>query len=166
MSLEHSIHPLEKLKSALEKAELDKYLIGEGDYEFPNPWVEEPTDLGVVFILGFDLYVKEYGEGFLNDEIEKALRKLIETPIGCWWVIVIIHSFKYRFIENALKFNIEIEKLVPDLNVKLKYHKSELMNNMSWVGYRFNMGLWEQIENFVPEINKILSENRWRKIDL
>lgn len=166
MNLDQSKEPLKKLKIALEKAELSKYLIGDNGYEFPNRWVEEPTDLGTIFTLGFNLYVEEYGAEFLNDEIEKALIKLMETPIGCWWVIVIIYSSHYRFVESALKFEINIDNLVPELSLKLQNYKLDLINNKSWVGYRFNKGLWEQIENFVPKINEYRRMNNMREINL
>lgn len=156
----------DKLEIALKKGELDKYLIGEGFYQFHNKWVEEPTDLGAVFISGLNLYIEKYGKGNLNIELAKALKKLLDSPIGCWWVVVIIYSYHFRFIENALKFNLKLEMLMPDLNLKLNHHKPMLINNISWVGYRFNNGLWGQVEKFIPKINEVLKAQNIEEIKI
>ena len=149
--------PLELLEIALKKGEMVKYLLGEEIYYFPNKWIEVPTDLSIIFLRGFNLYV-ERGENldFFYSSINEVLIKLLESATGCWWCISLLHTYYFAFIDNALFFKLDIQNLIPQINLSLCKHKNELYGNKEWVGVRFEKGLWDDLLNKVPKLNEKL----------
>lgn len=144
------------LITALQKNELHRYLIGEGAYKFVNPFVEEPTDIASIFILGFNQYVLNHDPAALKAQINAAILILLNSPEGCWWTIRLIKSYLFQFKEGALKFEIAVPELLPAIRTSLINHKTPLLNNKAFTGWRFDRGLWGQIEMDINEINSIL----------
>lgn len=146
------------LITALQKSELDKYLIGEGAYKFINPFVEEPTDIASIFISGLNEYNDRVA---LKAQIKAAMLSLMNSPEGCWWAVRLIDSYLFQFKKGALKFEIPVLELLPALKTFLVNHKTALLNNKALTGWRFEKGLWGQIEKDIDEINSALTnENK------
>lgn len=145
-----------RLITALQKNELPRYLIGDGVYKFVNPFVEEPTDIASMFISGFNQYVLNHDPATLKAQINDALLILLNSPEGCWWTIRLIKSYLLQFKEGALKFEIPVSELLPAIRTSLINHKTQLLNNKAFTGWRFDRGLWGQIEMDINEINSTL----------
>lgn len=128
--------------------------MGEKDYEFIDPFVELPTDLGAIFNNGFNEYVTEESDNKKNLEhaLREAFKKLLETPIGTWWLISIVKTYLFGFKENALRFDIDISTLIQPINLSLQKFKEDLRINKSWVGARYDEGL---LQDAVKKIHKI-----------
>lgn len=143
------------LITALEKNELHKYLMGEGDYKFVNPYVEEPTDITSIFISGLN----EYNDrAALKAQIKAAMLSLMNSPEGCWWAVRLINSYLFQFKKGALKFEIPVSELLPAIKTSLVNHKTSLLDNKTLTGWRFEGGLWGQIEIDINQINSRLTD--------
>ena len=149
--------PYTMLITALQKNELHRYLIGEGAYKFVNPFVEEPTDIASIFISGFNQYVLSNDPVALKAQINAAILMLLNSPEGCWWTIRLIKSYLFQFKEGALQFEIPVLELLPAIKTSLINHKTKLLNNKAFTGWRFDRGLWGQIEIDINEINSTLA---------
>jgi hypothetical protein len=147
-----------KLLTALEKNELHRYLIGEGDYQFVNPFVEEPTDIASIFISGLNHYVLSNDPATLNKQIKAAMLTLMNSPEGCWWTIRLIKAYLFQFHAGALKFEIPVGELLPAIQASLNSHKASLQNNKAFTGWRFEGGLWQQVGIDINEINTTLTD--------
>lgn len=147
----------DNLKKSLLNDEIEKYLIGDKEYCFTSSLVEHPTDLSIIFTFGFNQYMKNERNDILNTEINKGLIKLLETPIGTWWVVNILYEYLYGYVDNSLLFKIDIENIVPVLKKKLKNFKEDLIHNKQYTGWRFKNGLWENTLNMIEDINKKLN---------
>jgi hypothetical protein len=144
---------LDKLQLAITKREVELYLLGKDKYHFPNRWAEEPTDLGSIFSLGLNEYVKLYGQNEINAALEHAILKLLNDPIGTWWVMEILYTYEFGFIENTLLFRIDTGKIIHRLNQCLIEFKHDLIQSKEWAGSRFDNGLWGAIENLASKHN-------------
>lgn len=159
--------PLIKLKEALTKNELAAYLMGENGYEFIDPFVELPTDLAAVFNNGFNEYITEAGENKDFDrQLHAAFNKLLETPVGTWWLISIINTYLFGFNENALRFNIDVGTMIRPINASLQKFKDELRGNKSWVGARYSEGLLEDATKKIKKINVYLRSKRMEELNI
>ena len=146
------------LITALQKNELDKYLIGEGTYKFVNPFVEEPTDITSIFISGFNEYALNDDPAALKAQIKAAMLTLMNSAEGCWWAIRLINAYLFQFKKDALKFEIPVSELLPAIKTSLVNHKDALLNNKALTGWRFDGGLWGQIEIDINKINSVLTD--------
>ena len=156
--------PYVELLSAISRNELEHYIMGEKGYAFTDRLVEHATNIAEIFLGGFNPATEAEGDKF-NNRLNEALINLLNTPEGTWWVTTLIHYWQSGFKEGALHFNIYLTDVIPLLSKALKIHKTGLLNNKKFVGYRFERGLWEITEKFVVQINETISDPRL-KIDL
>jgi hypothetical protein len=141
---------LGKLEESIAKSEVLNYIFGNNDYEFINPLLETPTDLDTIFLQGFNKYVtSEERKNQLSNLITLSLIKLTSSGVGLWWCIFFIHDYHFGYKEGALNFSFNVDEVYQSIS---KY-KEELKVNKSFIGYRFKLGLWEDIENMVKRIN-------------
>jgi hypothetical protein len=150
-------NPYDLLIKAINHDELNSYLVGSNDYSFTNPWVEHPTNLGVVFS-SFNQYNEKYGPGSLDYKIQEALIRLFKTPQGTWWVVNIVYEYILGFIREKLLFNIDIKTLIPEINAAIVKHREHLIANKDFVGYKYDNGLWDSVSSMIIKINKELEK--------
>lgn len=84
---------------------------------------------------------------------------MLKDPIGTWWMLSIIYTYLFGFKEKSLLFTIHFHDLVPDINKSLSMFKEELKVTKGWVGWRFDNGLWEDVEYMAGKINEELKKN-------
>lgn len=143
--------------------------MGRRGYVFPNKWAEVPTDIGAIFVRGFDEFVSltEGNKKQLKLELHRAFMKLLKEPEGTWWTLSLLHSYFFAFKEDSLVFSIDVNALIPYINHSLKAFKDDLRGNKNWIGYKFNDGLWEVIAQLAQEVNeKLIRENAPMLIEL
>lgn len=146
-------------EEALLKKELILYIKGIGKYELPNPWIETPIDLDSLFIQGFNAYVKKNGrDTILHDEITNALISLCDNPVDLWWCVFFVHDYYFGYKEDELLFSFEKKSVFESIHKSIGQHKNSLIHNMSYVGYRFEKGLWGHVENMVLKLNSKFPE--------
>jgi hypothetical protein len=158
--------PIMMLEQSLAKNELHRLLMGEGQYYYPDQFIEAPTDLATLFFSAFNNYasISKTNAENLTLKIKEAMIQLLDHPDGTWWSLSIMYSYLYGYKPDSLKFKIEIEELVPTINESLKKFSDNLKTNKTWVGCRFANSLWDDINNIVPKINTMLTNGR--KIEL
>lgn len=123
--------------------------------------LKTPTDLGRVFISGCNEYImqNEANRNKLKSEFRNAFIHMLNDPIETWWMLSIICTYLFGFKEKSRLFTIHFHDLVPDINKSLSMFKEELKATKGWVGWRFDNGLWEDVEYMADKINKYLKEN-------
>ncbi len=152
---------VELLKKSLDKNEVDKLLMGFGEYHTDDKWTELPTDLSEVFLQGFNKYVEISGsrDNFLNDKIHEALLSLLKEPIGTWWVVSILYSYLFGYQKGALLFDIDSRSLMPSVEQSFLKFSEDLQNEKAWVGWRFPNGLIDDLSAKICKIKAKLDES-------
>jgi hypothetical protein len=158
---------LAKLQEALANKELTAYLMGENDYKFVDLWAETPTDLGAVFISGFNEYVRidKQKKDELQVQLHRALNELLQTPVGTWWVISVVYSYLFGYQKDALQFEIDVDSLTDPINNNLQVHKDKLRGNKDWVGWRFTGGLLDDVIFMINQINSCTNTKKLKMPD-
>lgn len=147
-----------KVKEALTNGELAELLMGQNHYKFIDRWSETPTDVAKVFISGFNYFVIEGNDNqkTLEFELHVALKKLLDSAEGTWWVTSILYSYLFGFQEKALNFEIDIHALIEPINASLLRFKGALRGNKNWVGWQYEEGLLGETIYMVGKINEYL----------
>jgi hypothetical protein len=140
---------------ALDKNELDKFLIGQGAYQLTDKWVEVPTDLSAIFLHAFNRYIEDHPAQklFLEEKITSAILNLLNSPIGVWWTVSIIDSYLFGYIKGALLFNIDVSSISSSLNKSVKKNSKILINDKSFIGNRFDQGLYDDLRSKLKDIH-------------
>jgi hypothetical protein len=144
---------------SIEKDEIYKFLIGEGDYKVPVPHmvpVYIPTDWTDIIPSGiYELY-KDRPDLNVDILFENALADTIKKGnIGLYAVVNLVLDQFSREKNNSAAFKIDKSKLVPLINSELIKKSGDLKNDFSWMGKGQPEGLWSEI----ARIDKIMKRD-------
>lgn len=149
----------EMIIEAINKDELYKVLLGEGEYKVePGCHIgdDAPTDWGRILRQGIYRIYEKYPYLNVQQKYEDAIEYLLSTGIDEIYVGVelvfcqIIHEGL-----NSSPFNFNREKFLSEVRYKLVENKSELVKLKKWQGRGYENGAWGAFER----INKILKED-------
>jgi len=149
------VNILKELESAVSANQMPLFITGVGKYKVSDPWLETPTDLDAIFLDGFNEYISKHDhQDELCCQITNALVSLCSQPVGLWWCVFFVHNYYFGFKENTLLFSFDRKKVFASINKFILQHKNSLINNKEYVGYRFERGLWQHIENMLVKVNQ------------
>jgi hypothetical protein len=151
---------LYKLKLALEKDELNKFLVGSGHYKCStkHSFEDEPTDFSLIWKLAVIPYQmnNDYVVKQLKEKISESFLELSKSKNVIDIYCLLCHLLRYVYNKKKLGFQINHK----DLNIKntgefIKNNKKELLNAKIWAGTYNSQGLFGVMKNV---LNRILEK--------
>jgi hypothetical protein len=140
------------VKNALDKDELDLLLLGKPEYCYMPRWTTSPLNTNLVELLT-TLY-EEYGQYHHEDIKERlchAITKIVSTYDGLIPVANCILLESSRRKKDNFSLDLPLEEIAIELNESIKEYYSQLREDKSGAGNRWDDGLLGELRR----LNKI-----------
>lgn len=132
----------EIVKNALDKDELDLLLLGKPEYCYLPRWTSLQTNTDLVELL--TILYEEFGQYHpdeITERLSNAVTKIISTYDGLIPVANCILLESYRRNNESLSLDLPLEEIALELNESIKKYYSQLREDKSGLGSRWDDGL-------------------------
>lgn len=142
----------EIVKNALDKDELDLLLLGQPEYCYVPRWASSSSDSDLVELLT-TLY-EEYGQYHhedIKERLGRAITKIVSIYDGLIPVANCILLESARRKDDSYSLDLPLEEIAVELNESIKNYYSQLREDKSDAGSRWDDGLLGELRR----LNKI-----------
>ena len=145
----------EIVKKALDKNELDLLLLGNPEYCYLQRWTTSlwNTDLEELLTT---LYEEngQYHQEEIKEQLSRAITKIVSTYDGSIPVANCILLESYRRKNDSFSLDLPLEEIAIELNESIKKYYSQLREDKSGAGSRWDDGLLGELRR----LNKITTK--------